>query len=149
MSLDPSKLTNEQKHEICYSHYVISDSHSNEMPNVNTLNERRERESSILFQTIVSILWVFIMFWCLYVKCRPITVAARSKAWIVFARSNAGIVGSNPSQDMNVCLRLFCVCVILCVGIGLATGWSPVQGVLPTVYRIKKLKSGQGETKGL
>jgi hypothetical protein len=23
-------------------------------------------------------------------------------------------------------------------------GWSPVQGVLPTEYRIKKLKSGQG-----
>jgi hypothetical protein len=25
--------------------------------------------------------------------------------------------------------------------------WSPAQGVLPTVYRIKKLKSGQGTTK--
>jgi hypothetical protein len=40
----------------------------------------------------------------------PITVAARSKAY-VFARSNTGIVGSNPIQDMDVCLRLFCVCV--------------------------------------
>jgi hypothetical protein len=38
------------------------------------------------------------------------------------------------------CVRLFCVCVVLCVGRGLATRWSPVQGVLPTVYRIKKLK---------
>jgi hypothetical protein len=27
-----------------------------------------------------------------------------SKTWIVFARSNAGIVGSNPTQDMYVCL---------------------------------------------
>jgi hypothetical protein len=27
----------------------------------------------------------------------PITVAARSKAWIFFGRSNAGIVGSNPT----------------------------------------------------
>jgi hypothetical protein len=27
-----------------------------------------------------------------------------------------------------------CVCVVLCVGRSLATGWSPVQGVLPTVY---------------
>jgi hypothetical protein len=35
---------------------------------------------------------------------------------------------------------LFCVCVVLCVGSGLSTVWSPVQGVLPTVYRIKKLK---------
>jgi hypothetical protein len=39
---------------------------------------------------------------------------------------------------MAVCL--FCVRVVLCVGSGLATGWSPVQRVLQTVYRIKKLK---------
>jgi hypothetical protein len=32
------------------------------------------------------------------------TVAARSKAWNVFARSNAGIVGSNPAQGMDVCV---------------------------------------------
>jgi hypothetical protein len=40
---------------------------------------------------------------------------------------------------MDVCVRLFSVCVVLCVGSGLAMGWSPVQGVLPFVYRIKKL----------
>jgi transposase InsO family protein len=39
---------------------------------------------------------------------------------------------------MPVCV--YFVCVVLCVGRGLATGWSLVQGVLPTVYRIKKLK---------
>jgi hypothetical protein len=49
---------------------------------------------------------------------------------------------------MDVCVRLFCVCVVLCVGSGLATGCSPVQGILPTVYRITKLKSGQIPTKG-
>jgi hypothetical protein len=38
----------------------------------------------------------------------------RSKAWNVFARSNAEIVGSNPTQGMDVCLRLFRVCVVLC-----------------------------------
>jgi hypothetical protein len=27
----------------------------------------------------------------------------------VFARSNAGIVGSNPTQAMDICVRLFCV----------------------------------------
>jgi hypothetical protein len=63
----------------------------------------------------------------------PITVAAWSKAWTVFAGSNAGIVGSNPTQDMDVYVRLFCVCVVLCIGSGLATGWFPFQGVLPTV----------------
>jgi hypothetical protein len=41
---------------------------------------------------------------------------------------------------MDICARLFCICVVLCVGSGLAAGLSPVQGVLPTVYKIKKLK---------
>jgi hypothetical protein len=30
------------------------------------------------------------------------TVAARSKAWTVFARSNNGIVGSNPAWGMDI-----------------------------------------------
>jgi hypothetical protein len=34
---------------------------------------------------------------------------------------------------MDVCLCLFCVCT----GIGLAMGWSPVQGVLPTVLGLR------------
>jgi hypothetical protein len=62
-------------------------------------------------------------------------VAARSKA-----RLNAGIIGSNLVQCMDVCVGLFCVCVALCVSSGFAKGWSPIQGVLPTVCRIKKLK---------
>jgi hypothetical protein len=78
----------------------------------------------------------------------PITVVARSKAWTAFACSNTGIMGSYPTRSMDVCVRLFCVCVVLCVGKGLATGWSPVQGFLPTVYRIKKLKKRPG-SKGL
>jgi hypothetical protein len=56
-----------------------------------------------------------------------------SKAWTVFAPWNDGIIGSNPTQVMDVCLRLFCVFVVLSVCSGIATGWSPVQGVLPTV----------------
>jgi hypothetical protein len=32
----------------------------------------------------------------------PVTVAERSKACIVFARSEAGIVGSNLTQGMDV-----------------------------------------------
>jgi hypothetical protein len=64
----------------------------------------------------------------------PITVAARSKTWTVFARSNADILGSNPIRGMDVCVRLFSVCVVLCVGTGFATGWSPVQGLLPNMY---------------
>jgi hypothetical protein len=32
----------------------------------------------------------------------PVTVAERSKACTVFARSEAGIMGSNPTQGMDV-----------------------------------------------
>jgi hypothetical protein len=74
-------------------------------------------------------------------------VAARSEARNVIARSNAGIVFSNLTQGMDVCVRLFCVCVILCVGRGLGMGRSPVQGVLPTVYRIKNLEKGPNSKK--
>jgi hypothetical protein len=35
---------------------------------------------------------------------------------------------------------VYSVFVLSCVGSSLASGWSPVQGVLPTDYRIKKLK---------
>jgi hypothetical protein len=50
-------------------------------------------------------------------------------------------VGSNPTQGMDVCLQLFCVFVVLYAGSGLATGSSPVQGVLPNVYKIKELEN--------
>jgi hypothetical protein len=63
----------------------------------------------------------------------PITVAARPKEWNIFTCSNIGIMGSNPTQGMDVYVRLFCVYVVLCVGSGLATGWSSIQGVLPSV----------------
>jgi hypothetical protein len=38
---------------------------------------------------------------------KPVTVAERSKACTVFARWEAGIVGSNPNQGMDV----LCLCV--------------------------------------
>jgi hypothetical protein len=56
--------------------------------------------------------------------------------------SFAQMLGSWVRIPLNarMSVRLFCVYVVLCVGSGLATGWSLAQGVLPTVYRIKKLK---------
>jgi hypothetical protein len=33
----------------------------------------------------------------------------------------------------GLCMRSFCVCVVLCLGSDLATGWSLVQGALPSV----------------
>jgi hypothetical protein len=76
--------------------------------------------------------WMGSLLWFLVIT-RQITVSARSKAWTVFARPNTGIVASNPTQGMDVFVHVFCVCVV-CEGNGLATGWSPAQGVLPTVY---------------
>jgi hypothetical protein len=46
----------------------------------------------------------------------PVTVAAQSKACTVFACSNAGIAGSNPTRGMDVCVRLLCsLFVLFCV----------------------------------
>jgi hypothetical protein len=46
-------------------------------------------------------------------------------------------------------VRLFCVRVVLCIGRGLATGWSLVQGFLPSVKkRLRNWRRGQGPTKG-
>jgi hypothetical protein len=43
-------------------------------------------------------------------------------------------MGSNPTQGMDVWrVCVYSVCVVLCVGSGLATGSSLVQGALPSV----------------
>jgi hypothetical protein len=67
-----------------------------------------------------------------YVQELPLTVAARSKAWTVFVRSNAEIVGSNPTQGMDVCLRLFCVCV--------RSGSASADPLSKESYRLSKIK---------
>jgi hypothetical protein len=40
----------------------------------------------------------------------------------VSARAKAGIVGSIPTQGMDICVRLFYVYVVLCAGSGLPMG---------------------------
>jgi hypothetical protein len=93
------------------------------------IGEEREFSRREFNLVIWYVLEIYLLLFDLYYS-GPVTVAALSKAWIVFARSDTGIVGSNPTQGMAVCVRLFCVCVVLCLGSGLATGWSLVQGVL-------------------
>jgi hypothetical protein len=66
-------------------------------------------------------------FDCQQCKIWPITAGAQSKTCTVFVSSNYGIVGSNPNWGMDVCVRS------LCAGSGPEMGWSPIQGVLPTV----------------
>jgi hypothetical protein len=49
--------------------------------------------------------YLFIIYVITVRVAQPITVAARSKAVTVFARSDAGIVGSNPLKAwMSVCV---------------------------------------------
>jgi hypothetical protein len=48
---------------------------------------------------------------------------------------------------MSVCV--YSVLVLFFVGSGLAVGCSPIQGVLPTVYKSKKLKKAARAQTGL
>jgi hypothetical protein len=74
----------------------------------------------------------------LHLQQKPITRAARTPgSWVRIPLK----------AMMSVCI--YSVFVALCVGSGLATGRSPVQGVLLTVYRIKKLKRQPMFNKGL
>jgi hypothetical protein len=88
----------------------------------------------IIYALLIYLLAYLFTRLCIYL---PITMVTWSKAWSVFAHSNIRIMCSNPTRGMDIGARLFCICVVLC---GLVTAWSPIQGVLPTVYRIKKLK---------
>jgi hypothetical protein len=116
-------------------HGHASKGQSNNLYYIRSLNRFLFRQTVFHTQGKTSHCVYITLLRTLSVYTPPITAAARSKAWTGFAPSNAGIVGSNPTQGIDICVRLFC----LCVGSGFATGWSPVQGVLPTVY-IKKPK---------
>jgi hypothetical protein len=61
-------------------------------------------------------------------------------------------MGSNPTQAMDNCVCLFCVCVDLCVGSGIAMASSLVQGVLPSAkndYEIADARAQQKAVKPL
>jgi hypothetical protein len=47
--------------------------------------------------------------------------------------SLARTLGSCVRIPLKAWMYVFCVCVFLCISRGLATGWSPVRGVLLTV----------------
>jgi hypothetical protein len=65
---------------------------------------------------------------------KPIIVGARSKARNVFVSSNTGIVISNPTRGMDVWVNSVCVVVAL------RRADPPVEGVLPSVYKIHNFK---------
>jgi hypothetical protein len=53
-----------------------------------------------------------ILIWHPYLRLGRVTVAARSKPWTVFFLLDAEIVGSNPTQGMDVwCVYAFILCL--------------------------------------
>jgi hypothetical protein len=93
----------------------------------------------------VYILWVMTpsVFRLYSAEFLPITLTARSKAWTVFARSKTGIVCSNPTNGMDVCVRLFCVCIVLCVVATLRGADPPSKESYRLCKRSRHWKSGQ------
>jgi hypothetical protein len=78
----------------------------------------------------------------------PTIVATRSKAWIVFLRSNTGIVGSNPTQTHG-CLCAFILFVLSCVQVGALRRADPLcKESYLLCKRSRNWKSGQCPTKG-
>jgi hypothetical protein len=45
---------------------------------------------------------------------------------------------------VRISLALVCVFILFVLGNDLETGWFPIQGVVPTAYRITKLKKPAG-----
>jgi hypothetical protein len=52
--------------------------------------------------------------------------------------------GFNSTESMHVWVGLFCVCVVLCVGSGLATGWSSPKGFYRLFIGFRNWKNCQG-----
>jgi hypothetical protein len=78
-----------------------------------------------------------------------ITVAGRCKASTVFARSNTGIVDSNPIRGMDVCVCVYSVSVLSSVQVAASRlADPPSKGPTDCVIRSRNLKSGKGPTKG-
>jgi hypothetical protein len=91
-------------------------------------------------------IWIFLR----YTRSMPVTVAARSKAWTVFAPSNARIVGWNltPGMDIGI-VCVCCVFVLFCVKVELLRLADPRSKVS---YRLcigsRNWKSRQCSTNG-
>jgi hypothetical protein len=79
-----------------------------------------------------------------------IILAVLSKAWTIFAHSNTRDRGFETYswQRYLYCVRLFYVCVVMCVGGGLARADSPSKDSYRLYIRSRNLKSGKGPTKG-
>jgi hypothetical protein len=83
--------------------------------------------------------YIYTLYICTYTSCRSRWPSGPRHVLSSFARKPGTRVRIPYKAWMfGVCMRLFCICVVLCLGSGLATGWSPVQGVLPSVKMISE-----------
>jgi hypothetical protein len=101
------------------------------------------RVVSCLTQVILTAFEGSIIIW------RPITVATRYKAWTVFARSNTVIIGSDPAQNMHVCIVcIYSVFVLSCVQVATLRWADPPSKESYRLSKKSNWKSSQGPTKG-
>jgi hypothetical protein len=73
---------------------------------------------------------------CFYVFSVSTNINCQSQ-WPNDLRHDVSSTAQTPrswARGTDICLQLYYVRVVLCVGRGLASGSSPVQGVLPAVY---------------
>jgi hypothetical protein len=105
--------------------------------------------TSLQHQWLCTIAVKFISSWVLraLVVKWPITTAARSKTWTVSVAQTLDRRFESHLRYGCLCDLIICLCCPVCAGKGLAIGWSPVHGDLPTAYKVKKLKRGQGPTR--
>jgi hypothetical protein len=134
--------TGQHKHRIrAYSHPCLEWDSS---PRSQCVNGRRHSMPSTARPLWSALRFISTQHFAFLASTVPITIGTPSKSWTVFDRSNPGVVGSNSTRGMDVCVRLFCVCVVLCILGGLPLVWSPVQGVLRTVESEKWLRPNKG-----
>jgi hypothetical protein len=79
----------------------------------------------------------------------PTTVATRSKAWNVFTRLNAGTVGSNPTQGMDVYVCVYSAFMLSCVWVAaLLRADTPSKESYRLYKKLRNWRRGQGLIKG-
>jgi hypothetical protein len=72
-------------------------------------------------------------------------VAAQSKAWTVFANSNTGVVGSNPTRGMDVSVCVYSVFVLSCLQVAaLRRADPPSKESYRLFIGLRNWKIGQG-----
>jgi hypothetical protein len=110
--LSSSRNMTGQYLKLCNDHFLIPSGSLLTHPDTHTMQSILMfyiSERSVKIRKINSSSFRFII---VQSEMLPVTVAALSKAWNVFARLNTGIVGSNPARGMDVCV--YSVCVVLC-----------------------------------